>query len=50
MSPPKTVKELKGYMGKVSYTRGFIPALSELIEPFHKLLKKNVPFQWKAEQ
>lgn len=37
-------------MGKVSYIRRFIPALSELIKPFHKLLKKNLSFQWKAEQ
>lgn len=27
-----------------------MPALSELIESFHKLLKKNMAFQWKAEQ
>lgn len=44
INPPKTVKELKSFMGKVSYIRRFIPALSELTEPFHKLLKKNVPF------
>lgn len=36
-------------MGKISYIRRFASALSELIEPFYKLLKKNVPFQWKAE-
>lgn len=37
-------------MGRVSYIRSIIPALSALIEPFHKLLKKNVSFQWKAER
>lgn len=41
MNPPKTVKELKSFMGRVSYIRSFIPTLSELIEPFHKLLKNE---------
>lgn len=50
MNPPKTLNELKSFIRKVSYIRRFIPALSELIEPFHELLKKNVPFHWKAEQ
>lgn len=50
MKPLKTVKELKSFKGRISYSRIFIPALFELIEPFHKLLKKNVPFQWRIQQ
>lgn len=44
MNPPKTVKELKSFIGRVSYIGRFILVSSELIEPFHKLLKKNMPF------
>lgn len=30
--------------------RRFIRTLNELLEPFHKLLKKNVLFNWNGEQ
>lgn len=46
----KTIKDLKSFMGEISYIKRFIPTLSELIRSFHELLKKNVRFQWKAEQ
>lgn len=32
-------------MGRVFYVPKFISTLTELFEPFHKLLKKNVIFQ-----
>lgn len=46
MKPPKTIKQLKSFLGSVSYIRRFISALAELLEPFKKLLKKDVSFQW----
>lgn len=30
--------------------RRFFPALTELLEPFHKLLKKNAPIRWEEKQ
>lgn len=45
MKPPTTCKKLKSFMGRLSYVRGFIPALVELLNPFHKLLKKNAPLR-----
>lgn len=47
MLPPNSVKQLKSFMGKVSYVMRFIPALSELMSAFQPLLKKGVPFVWK---
>lgn len=49
MEPPKIVKQLKSFIGRVSYIRRFISVLAELIEPFHKLLKK-ISFEWSKEQ
>lgn len=50
MEPPKSTKQLESFLGKVSYIRRFIPALAELLEPFQRLLKKDVSFKWTNEQ
>lgn len=50
MEPTTTCKQLKSFKGRVSYVPRFIWALAELLDPFHKLLKKNVPFKWNEEQ
>lgn len=42
MELPKTCKQLKSFMGRVSYVHRFIPAVAKLLELFQKLLKKNV--------
>lgn len=39
--PPTTVKELKSFLGKVSYIRRFIPGLASIASAFMKLLKKG---------
>ena len=44
MKPPATVKELKSFLGKVSYIRRFIPSLASIISAFTKLLKKGQGF------
>ena len=41
MRPPATVKELKSFLGKVSYIRIFIPGLASITSAFAKLLKKG---------
>ena len=51
MKPPAIVKELKSFLGKVSYIRRFIPSLALITSAFAKLLKKGQSFEWgKAQQ
>lgn len=44
MEPPTAYKQLQSFMGRVLDMRDLILALTELLEPFHKPLKKNVSF------
>ena len=46
MKPPTTVKELKRFLGKLSYIRRFIPGLAALTANFTPLLKKGRPYRW----
>ena len=46
MKPPATVKELKSFLGKVSYIWRFIPRLASITSTFTKLLKKGQSFEW----
>ena len=48
MRPPATTKELKSFLGKVSYIRRFIPGLASITSTFTKLLKKGQSFEWGA--
>ena len=47
MPPPHSQRSLKGFLGKVSYLRRFIPALAEITAPLGDLLKDKVKFEWK---
>nr|XP_023906274.1 uncharacterized protein LOC112017997 [Quercus suber] len=46
MRPPSMVKELKSFLGKVSYILRFIPGLASITSAFTKLLKKGQDFEW----
>ena len=46
MKPPATVRELKSFLGKVSYIQRFIPGLASITLAFAKLLKKGQSFKW----
>ena len=46
MRPPATVKELKSFLGKVSYIQRFIPRLASITSAFTKLLRKWKSFEW----
>ena len=50
MRPLATVKELKSFLGKVSYIRRFIPRLALITSAFTKLLKKGQSFEWGEAQ
>ena len=46
MKPLATVKELKSFLGKVSYIQRFILGLASITSTFTKLLKKGQNFEW----
>jgi len=50
MPRPKDVPSLKSFLGSVQFYSKFIPNLSTLTEPLHKLTRRDVPWRWKAEQ
>jgi len=49
MKPPATVKELKSFLGKVSYIKRFVPSLVSITSAFTKLLKKRQSFKLGGE-
>jgi hypothetical protein len=49
MKPPTTHKELKSFLGKLSYIKRFIPGLFAVTYAFSPLLKKGAPFHWSIE-
>ena len=50
MKRPTTVKELKSFLGRVSYIMRFVLGLASVTSGLSKLLKKNAKFTWGADQ
>ena len=50
MRRPTTVKELKSFLGRVSYIRRFVPGLASITTCLSKILKKGIEFIWGTEQ
>jgi hypothetical protein len=48
--PPKSVDEVRSFLGLAGYYRKFIRNFSLLAAPMTDLLKKEVPFQWGDHQ
>ena len=46
LSPLKILKELKSFVGNVSYLRRFILSLAKILKPFMEQIKKGVTFVW----
>ena len=44
MNPPVNLKDMRSYVGKISYLRRFIPGLSEILKPMIAQTKKGVNF------
>ena len=44
LTPQATLKELRSFVGKVSYLKRFIPELVEILEPLVEQIKKGVAF------
>ncbi|XP_027150259.1 uncharacterized protein LOC113750495 [Coffea eugenioides] len=46
MPEPRNIHELKSLQGKLAYIRRFISNLAGRCQPFSRLMKKWVPFEW----
>ena len=44
--PPKTVSQVRSFLGLAGYYRRFIPNFSQLSKPITKLLKNDTKFEW----
>ena len=49
MPPPKSEKEIRGFLGRLQYISRFITKLTSTYEPIFKLLRKNEPHTWSDE-
>ena len=49
MPPPKDVPSLRSFLGPVQFYSKFLPHLSTITEPLHKLTRKGVNWEWNHE-
>lgn len=50
MTPPKNIKELRGFVGCINFIKNHIPKQVDLIRPLTQMTRKGVTFWWGAEQ
>ncbi|XP_061349518.1 uncharacterized mitochondrial protein AtMg00860-like [Gastrolobium bilobum] len=43
---PKTVTEVRSFLGLTGYYRRFIQNFSQLVQPLTRLPRKGMPFEW----
>jgi hypothetical protein len=46
---PRTVKQVRSFLGFGNFYRKFIKGYSDLAKPLNQLLQKNIPFNWTSE-
>src|SRR4051794_5360295 len=46
LTPPKTVKQVRRFLGLASYCRRFVEKISKIARPMTNLLHKGVKFEW----
>ncbi|XP_052481430.1 uncharacterized protein LOC128035548 [Gossypium raimondii] len=49
LPPPRTQKEVRGFLGRLNYIARFISQLTEKCDPVFRLLKKHNPGEWDEE-
>ena len=47
---PKSVAEVRSFLGLVNFCARFIPNFASVCEPLRRITKQNVEFEWKTEQ
>jgi hypothetical protein len=47
--PPKSVHQVRSFLGLVGYYRRFIPNFSKISKPITELLKKGTKYVWSKE-
>ena len=47
---PRSVKELRSYLGLITYYSKFLPNMSTILAPVYHLLKKDVKWTWKKKE
>ena len=50
MAAPKSVTDVRRFLGMCNYLAKFIPNLSATSEPLRRLTEKNIEFQWGEEE
>ena len=50
MPPPSDVSTLRSFLGSVQFYGKFIPNLATLSEPLNRLLRKQTPWAWNAQE
>jgi hypothetical protein len=49
LPPPRTVKEIRSFLGHARFYRRFIKDFSEIARPLCRLLAKETPFEFEKE-
>jgi len=48
LQPPRTVKQVRKFLGFINFYKDFIKNRSTILQPIVNLTKKNAPFKWTA--
>lgn len=50
LRPPRDIKEVEAFIGKVNYYNNFIPNFSQIAAPINQLRRKDAKFVWGKQQ
>ena len=49
MEPPKTIRDIRSFLGMASYYREYVPNFSKIAKPLNALTRKHAKFAWTQE-